>query len=109
MENREQVYDELISPLMTQIIAICKEHQLPMFAEFQYSDTDFCKTAIILPGGHPVLQHYNALSQCKAGDEGINVDKYLIWLMRGAKERGHCSIYLHMLGVPETPEDLPEP
>lgn len=32
----EKVYDEQISPLMTQIIAICKEHRLPMLMTFQY-------------------------------------------------------------------------
>ncbi len=32
----EQVYDEQIAPLMAQIIAICKEHQLPMVASFAY-------------------------------------------------------------------------
>lgn len=38
MSNREAVYDEKISPLMTQIIAICKEHDIPMVASFQYND-----------------------------------------------------------------------
>lgn len=32
--NKEQVYDEQIAPLMTQIIAVCKEHKVPMLAEF---------------------------------------------------------------------------
>ena len=38
--DKESVYDEQISPLMTQIIAICKEHQLPMVADFQYSNDE---------------------------------------------------------------------
>ncbi|MES0445036.1 MAG: hypothetical protein ABUJ92_00685 [Desulfobacterales bacterium] len=32
----EVIYDEEISPLMKQIIAICKEHQIPMVASFCY-------------------------------------------------------------------------
>ena len=32
----ESVYDEQIAPLMAQIIAICKEHRLPMLAVFFY-------------------------------------------------------------------------
>lgn len=32
--TREQMYDDKISPLMAQIIAICKEAQIPMLAEF---------------------------------------------------------------------------
>lgn len=39
--NVEAVYDEKISPLMRQIIAIAKEHGIPMFATFVYEqDTD---------------------------------------------------------------------
>lgn len=32
----EAVYDEQISPLMAQIIAVCKEHRMPMVASFLY-------------------------------------------------------------------------
>lgn len=36
----EDVYDEQIAPLMTRIIAICKEHKMPMVATFQYQVID---------------------------------------------------------------------
>ena len=32
--NKEQAYDEKINPLMTQIIADCKEHGIAMLATF---------------------------------------------------------------------------
>ena len=32
----EQVYDDEISPLMSKIIAICKEHKMPMIASFTF-------------------------------------------------------------------------
>lgn len=32
--NKEQIYDEKISPLMAQIIAICKENGVAMIASF---------------------------------------------------------------------------
>lgn len=38
--DKEAIYDEQISPLMTQIIAICKEHNIPMVAQFQYADLE---------------------------------------------------------------------
>lgn len=52
--NREEAYDKHISPLMTQIIALCKEHDIPMLASFQYNDdraeegatTALCTTAL---------------------------------------------------------------
>ena len=36
--NLEHVYDEQIAPLMSQIIDICKAHELPMFATFLYAN-----------------------------------------------------------------------
>lgn len=38
--SKEAVYDEQIAPLMTKIIAICNEHQIPMVAQFQYEDSE---------------------------------------------------------------------
>lgn len=54
--DKEKVHDEQISPLVNQIIAICKEHQIPMLATFCYANdpaadddnTKYCTTA--LPG-----------------------------------------------------------
>jgi hypothetical protein len=38
--DHEAVYDEQISPLMRQILEICKAHNLPMFATFQYRSSE---------------------------------------------------------------------
>ncbi len=32
--NKEEIYDDQISPLMTQIIAICREHGIAMLASY---------------------------------------------------------------------------
>lgn len=55
--DSEAIYDAEISPLMTQIIAICKRHRIPMLATFQYSnrETDegnahFCTTRLPFDG-----------------------------------------------------------
>lgn len=37
---RETAYDELISPLMCRIIAVCKEHEIPLVAQFALDDQD---------------------------------------------------------------------
>lgn len=51
----ESVYDAEISPLMSQIIEICKRHNMPMVATFCYakgrnpqdlSELDYCTTTI---------------------------------------------------------------
>jgi|GEM_PF-1605170 len=48
---KEQIYDEQIAPLMTQIIAICKEHKIAMVSSFDrgQDDTDrdlLCSTVL---------------------------------------------------------------
>lgn len=49
MEDKEQVYDEQIYPLMNQIIAIAKEHRIPIAFQAQLNDNDggyFCTTML---------------------------------------------------------------
>jgi hypothetical protein len=51
--TKEEFYDDKISPLMTQIIALCKEGEIPMLADFALDwnedDQDFLKcTTVIL-------------------------------------------------------------
>lgn len=49
---KEAVYDERISPLMTEIIKLCKEHKINMVANFSLGydptadQTLFCTTAM---------------------------------------------------------------
>lgn len=49
--DNETVHDEKISPLMRQIIAICKEHGIPVLASFLYAPGEFCTTFIPGPAG----------------------------------------------------------
>ena len=102
MENKESVYDKRLSPLMTEIIRICKEEEIPFFTSFEFADGAFCTSAI--DTGHPIIEHYRALSQCAAGG-GVNVDKYMFWVAGTARKEGHSSLVLHQMGVPETPEE----
>jgi hypothetical protein len=54
MYDKEQVYDEKISPLMTEIIKICKENDIKMVADFylreptESEDEFHCTTALIM-------------------------------------------------------------
>lgn len=49
MPDLEAVYDEKIYPLMAQILAVCKEHRMPMIACFQFSETGLCTSTISNP------------------------------------------------------------
>jgi UV DNA damage repair endonuclease len=49
--NKEQVYDEQIHGLVKQILAICKENQIPMVASFHIpnpEDADLMCTSALL-------------------------------------------------------------
>ena len=48
--NKEQAYDEIISPLMTQIIETCKKHGIAMIASFSIpteEDSGLCCTTCL--------------------------------------------------------------
>ena len=38
MFDEEAVYDNEIDPLMREVIAICREHKIPMFASFVFEN-----------------------------------------------------------------------
>jgi hypothetical protein len=97
MENLEAIYDAHIAPLMDQINAICQQHQIPMFATFQFSNEQF-GTAVQPNKGHAVFAHLPVLLQC-AEPTGINVDKFIMWLMRRYQGQPHSSLCLHQLGL----------
>lgn len=120
MNKKEKIYDEQISPLMKQIIEICKEHKIPLFSIFGFDPISpeekievqddpslsyDCKTILIGEeyGNHCMFNHLVAISECRCGD-GINIDRYLMGVERKAREDGsHSSAYLSMMGIsPET-------
>lgn len=59
--DKDAVYDERISPLMKQIIDICKEEEIPMLAQFfiRSADVDpdsedlYCTTTLPSEGNTP--------------------------------------------------------
>jgi hypothetical protein len=55
MYDKEIVYDEKVSPLMTEIIKICKENDIKMFADFYLrepteTDNEFHCTTVLHVG-----------------------------------------------------------
>lgn len=110
IHDNETVYDEQIAPLVTQIIEICRQYNIPIFATFQYAPESFCTTGIQGDGGHGIIQHLLVMVQNCAEPRGINVDKYITWLLQDAYKNNanHSSVYLQMLGVPVNPKLLEE-
>lgn len=101
MEDKEAVYDAEIFPLMKQIMAICKINQIPMFTTFQYAEDSFCTSMQYKGTDHRLFHSLDALYQSREG-QNINIDKFMFWVMREAKQQGHCSLILKQLGVEES-------
>jgi hypothetical protein len=66
--SREAIYDAQISPLMAQIIAICKEHKIPMLADFDLNSEETpelkCTSCLLDSGWEPaeaMMQAYAVL------------------------------------------------
>ncbi|KWI50698.1 hypothetical protein WT72_24320 [Burkholderia pseudomultivorans] len=63
--TKEQIYDEQISPLMAQIIAVCKEHKIPVVASFftpGEDDPELAVTTALLGNGYEAPANFtNAL------------------------------------------------
>ena len=102
MNDKEKIYDKEIFPLMEKIIDICEKHKMPFFTLFQYSDDGFCSSKSRF-GEHVVFDYYDVIKQC-IEEEGINIDKFMLWIMKGARKEGHSSIILSQLKIPTETE-----
>jgi len=67
---KEAIYDEHISPLMAQIIALCKEHKINMAATFslgldpEEGENLFCTS--ILPADEEDEEGHKRVNECRA-------------------------------------------
>ncbi len=93
-KEREKIYDEQIYPLMSQIIAICKANDMPMFCDIEYAEGDFSTTLIPASEKHFIYECYHILRQCKEPG-GVNIDKFLI--NAEGKFGAGSSVYLNLM------------
>lgn len=67
--NKEQIYDNDIAPLMSQIITICKTHKIAMIADFAIGHEDdedlTCTTALLGDNCNPPETMRRALTLLK--------------------------------------------
>ena len=78
--KQEKIYDEQISPLMQQIIEICKENNITMFADFRMDEEISCQT-ILRFDNSMTMKMYEACRQCSEGNS-FQLDKLLFWIIK---------------------------
>lgn len=96
----EKIYDEEISPLVTQLIDACEKHKMPFFMNFEYSHGEFCRSGRRRLGDSVLFVFLDHLSQCVTDDGGVDIDKFFLSIVKRAKSTGHNSIMMDFLGVP---------
>lgn len=96
MKTKDEIYNKKIHPLMAQIVQICRDNEIPVFATFECTDDKSFYSTSIYDHNHPVFGYYEALRQCLM-ENAVNMDKFLFWLMEKARKEGHSSILLSKL------------
>lgn len=56
MESRKDVYEQMISPLMNQIVEICLKNNIPMVAAFQCAEDRVLAGSIVPAWAHDYLK-----------------------------------------------------
>ncbi len=77
--NQEQIYDKEISPLMVQIIEICKKNNITMYADFRLKEIG-CKTLLRFDDSM-IMKIYEIAGQCQ-DDLSFQLDKFLLCLIK---------------------------
>jgi len=100
--SKEQIYDQQIAPLMSQIAEICQQHEINLQATFflrqennQTEEIDEIWYTTELSSNAPAgirLMGYLAASRG-------NLDKFLIKCLRDSALHGHQSVFLQTLGI----------
>lgn len=86
--DKEAIYDAEIAPLMTKIIAICREHDIPMAATFQYArkeedDPAFCTTT--LPRGDRCSPRLNRIIHLMQPEPAVSFAEMTVTNPDGSK------------------------
>lgn len=81
MPTREEIYDTKIHPLMDQIIAICKENDIPIVASFDLDDERDndsrpglkCSTSVVPCNASPLLRRMANMVSRAIGEDATDV------------------------------------
>lgn len=98
MTAKEQFYDERVAPVLSDLAKQCKDRGLSLLAVCEWEPGEFGRTLTLREKSGLGIRLADAAAKANG-----NVDALLIGIIRYAKEHGHSSAYLSLLGVPTTP------
>lgn len=96
--QRERLYDNGIAPELLRLCKLCEDNGLSMIAVVEWAPNETGRTLSLRSGSGFGIRMTEAAAQANG-----NVDSFMVALQRYAREHGHSSMVLNMLGVPLTP------
>lgn len=91
----EEFYDNEIAPELARLAKLCEDHGMSFLCQVEYAPGDTGETKAITAGAGIKTIIARMGIECHG-----NVDT-LIWrIKRYAKEHGHQSVELHLMGIP---------
>lgn len=100
--KKERIYDDIIAPLMAQIIEVCKENEISVSAVFELTQDLTVMTHIpVNPESARMRLEYYLMKA-----DG-NLDLFFMNAKRDAEKYGHSSCVLSLLGARTTPNRQP--
>ncbi|KTT68248.1 hypothetical protein [Sphingomonas sanguinis] len=100
----EQIYDDIVAPMLLEVMKVCHEHGMPIVATVEYAPGDF-GTSADLPANRSLPMDWSYVGARSNG----NADVLIGHLVDQAKKRGHGSVFLKQLGVPTNPASVGDP
>ncbi|MFD1792101.1 hypothetical protein ACFSE0_10675 [Ochrobactrum teleogrylli] len=97
--ENEKFYDDIIAPRLHQLAEECKQRGMSFVANVEYDPGATASTILLAENSG-----YHARLMCTAAQCGENVDGLIFAIMKHAREHGHSSLCLKMLGVSPTPD-----
>lgn len=98
LSERERFYDSEIAPALKDLCARCRERGLSFLAVVEWEPGESGSTAQLQKSHGLGIE----LANIAAAANG-NADSLITYMMQHARERGHSSVCLRVLGVPLSP------
>lgn len=92
-QEQEDFYDREIAPLLLELAEKCQSNGLQFLAQVEWSSGDSAETVVYEPKTASVKTVLAYLAIKAHG----NFDTFMNAILRYAKEKGHNSVYLHLL------------
>ena len=96
--SKEAYYDEHIAPKLMALAKECEDNGLSLLAVCEWDPGEYGSTRSVQAGSSFAFRMADTAVTARG-----NVDSFMMAIERYAMKHGHSSVYLHLLGVPETP------